>query len=198
MYKIRRGVFLIRFALAWSALLLLGTPAEGQQLKVYYPAPERLHLTDSGGNPFNERQLDGQVWVANFFFTSCQGPCPLTMAQLAQLTRSLDGISDVRFLSISIDPERDTPARLTEYAAGIRQQDARWYVAVAELDHVTELIKDGFRVGQGGSVEAHSTTFVLVDAKRQIRGYYSGLRAEEMERLEKDIRSLLEHEPQRK
>jgi protein SCO1/2 len=162
------------------------TSATASRLKVYYNAPS-FTLTDERGELFDSQQLAGKFWIASFFFSSCQGPCPLTMARLARLVRSLSPESAVEFVSISVDPERDTPAVLQEYAKGLRPVGARWHFLTGEKKEITELLKAGFKVGAGPSLDIHSTSFVLVDTLGRVRGYYSGLRDEDSVRLTSEL-----------
>src|ERR1700730_13661971 len=74
-------------------------------------------LTSEANRPFGRESLDGKVWVADFIFTSCSGPCPRLSSLMHQVQQSITGMPDVRLVSFTVDPKRDTPAVLTEYAA---------------------------------------------------------------------------------
>jgi cytochrome oxidase Cu insertion factor (SCO1/SenC/PrrC family) len=159
-------------------------------------------LTDQAGQPLLTRDLDGKVWVADFIFTSCSQVCPRLTGEMAKLQRYLinrgaDG--RVRLVSITVDPERDTPERLAAYAAGF-QADARvWKFATGPMHEVEDAVVRGFKMGMekerdesDGFAIVHGTRLVLVDGKRAIRGYYDAADAMQMEKLRVDLQLLLE------
>ncbi len=174
--------------LAFSLLTALTAQAE-KPLKVFYDAPS-FTLTNSLGETFDSKSLAGRVWVASFFFTTCKGPCPITMANLAKLVRELDDEKDLSFVSISVDPETDTPKILSKFAEPLRGDDSRWTFLTGEKESIYGMLRSGFRVGAGPSPDFHSTSFVLVDKAGKVRGYYSGMREEDMKRLQQDLRAL--------
>src|SRR5688572_30574634 len=89
------------------------------------PEPERLfevpefRLVDQNGKPFTKKDLGGKVWIADFVFTQCAGPCPLMTLSMAELQKELAG-SPIQFVSISVDPGRDKPEVLKKYAAAMK------------------------------------------------------------------------------
>ncbi len=150
-------------------------------------------LTDQDGHPFGTEQLRGKVWVADFIFTSCPDVCPLLTSQMANVARHIE-MSDVLFVSITVDPATDTPERLREYAARFHADTGRWKFLTGDPDEVRSVIERGFRLPVGeregredGRYEIlHGSRFVLVDRRGIMRGLYEtdgdGLR-----RLEHDI-----------
>jgi cytochrome oxidase Cu insertion factor (SCO1/SenC/PrrC family) len=90
-----------------AALALAGCTRE-PALPVYGAVPD-FSLTSQSGQPFSSRALDGKIWVANFLFTSCPGPCPRMSWQMRRLALDLRDLPQVRFVSFTVDPERDTP-----------------------------------------------------------------------------------------
>ena len=145
------------------------------------PAPE-YRMVDQGGRPFGSRELRGQVYVANFFFTSCASTCPALMSSMKTLQDRLRaaGERDIHLVSISVDPERDTPERLREYASRYGADPSRWSLLAGERDRLEEVVAGGFKVPVGKPEHvtpelldiAHSGKLVLVDRRGRIRGYY--------------------------
>ena len=152
-------------------------------------------LTDHTGAAFqSSAALDGHVWVADFFFTNCPGPCPRMSSQMHQVQTALAS-SGVRLVSMTVDPKRDTPAVLAEYSKHFEAQPGVWFFLTGTQQALQHLAKDVFKLGVvDGSLE-HSTRFVLVDRKSQVRGYYLTSEPEAIPRLIADARVLLQ-EPQ--
>lgn len=149
--------------------------------------------------PFGARDMRGRVWVADFIFTHCSGPCPLLSARMASLARTLP--PSVGLLTVSVDPEGDTPARLRAYAKAYGA-DARWVFLRGDAKRTYELLYAGFRLpmstdpkAEPGARVIHSTRLVLVDKDGAIRGYYDGLNDSDADALARDARRLLEVGP---
>lgn len=138
-------------------------------------------LTDSEGRPFGSAELRGEVYVASFFFTRCTSICPLIMKAVSRLQSAYRerGIEGIRLVSITVDPEHDTPEVLREYAEKIQAEPARWTLLTGDLEAIRALLEDGFKVpvGEGTTATgvfdiAHTGKLVLVDREGRIRGYY--------------------------
>lgn len=162
------------------------------------PLPEfSLRATTSaGGAPraLTRESLRGRVWVADFVFTRCAGPCPLLSANLAALRKSLP--EGTGLLSITVDPDHDTLPRLAAYGAEFGA-GPEWLFATADKDALTRLIKEGFLLpvaenaaARPGERVAHSSKFVLLDRDAGIRGWYDGVDPLELEKLARDARGL--------
>src|ERR1700683_4634501 len=100
---------------AFSFAVLTGCAAHAG-LPSYSTVPD-FTLTDQTGAAFNGTQLHGLIWVADFIYTTCPGPCPRRSSQMHEVQTSLSGIEGVRLVSFTIDPENDTPPVLAAYAA---------------------------------------------------------------------------------
>ena len=179
------------------ALLLAGCLSKAiDPPPVIGPLPA-FSLVDQAGRAVGPGELRGEPFVANFIFTRCISACPLLTSQMKNLQKRLGGAAErVKMLSISVDPEYDTPEVLARYAA---EQGAtrRWTYLTGELDDVRGAIEEGFRVRMGERVPLgdafdilHASHFVLVDSELRIRGYYRN-DAEGLEELEGAIRALL-------
>jgi protein SCO1/2 len=150
-------------------------------------------LTAESGKSFGSADLEGHVWVANFFFTTCNGPCPRMSAQLHKLQGMIQDRREVRLVSISIDPKHDTPEVVAAYAKRWKADPVRWRFLTGEPEKIKELSWDTFHLSEVGGALQHSTKFALVDKKLQIRGYYDSLDSGGLAELASDI-SKLENE----
>jgi protein SCO1/2 len=182
--------------LVWGALLalLFGVPIFRSVTRRLGASPAVLGtlpaftLTDQRGQPFGTRELAGKVWVADFIFTSCQEACPLLSQKMAEVGRRARHLGpDFHLVSISVDPVRDTPARLAEYAARYGANPLGWSFLTGPADAIEAAVTGGFKVGMGkekvtqpeaaGEGETfwqifHGENLVLVDRQRRIRGYF--------------------------
>jgi protein SCO1/2 len=158
-------------------------------LPVYGQVPD-FQLTSQTSEPFDRKALDGKVWVADFIFTHCSGPCPRLSAQMRRVQTAVTELPDVRLVSFSVDPERDTPAVLAEYAARYHAQPGRWFFLTGDRKTLDALDRRAFMLGNVDGTLEHSTRFVLVDRQGKIRGYYGTDQDDPTARLIVDIRRL--------
>jgi len=151
-------------------------------------------LTERSGAALSSKDLIGKVWIADFFFTSCKGPCPTMTANMALVQEDLADVADVRLVSFTMDPKNDTPEALSTYADAHGASKDRWLFATGPLEALQELSRKGFKIGAGieGGEIIHGTYFALVDKAGRLRGYYNVYDggAEERARLAADARRL--------
>ena len=107
------------------------------------------------------------------------------------LHKSFKSNNEVRTVSISVYPEYDTPEVLTNYASQYDANIDRWHFLTGPEESIKKIIKDGFKIGDYEDIIFHSEKFALVDRNGNIRGYYNGMKTEEMSQLKKDIKKLL-------
>ena len=142
-------------------------------------------MTDQRGQPFGSSDLVGMVWVADFIFTSCQTMCPLLTDKMGQLVhRSRQLGPEVHFVSFSVDPERDTPARLADYAGRYHADPRKWSFLTGTLASIQAAVVDGFKIGVDRHKTAddfwdivHGEHMVIVDRGLRIRGYFDSSEA---------------------
>ena len=177
---------------------LAGCERPAPPLRKMFELPH-FTLTERSGQPFDSASLLGKVWVADFFFTSCPGTCLMLSNRMKEIHQATAKDGDVRFVSISTDPEVDTPAVLQKYAASLGA-DGRWSFLTGPRAAIFELSIAGFKLAladaDGVDVKEkfiHSTKLVLVDRHGWIRDYYDGIgdKPGEKERLLADIQHLL-------
>ena len=164
-----------------------------------YSQVSDFSLIERSGRPFGLADLKGRVWVASFFFSQCTRLCPLTMPQLARLQ---DSITEVVLVSITVDPQRDTPPVLAEFAERFQAQPERWYFLTGDQPTIYALSLHSFLMAveevplyeltPGEDEFRHDGHFALVDRRARVRGYYDPLDDEAMTRLRQDIPSLLQ------
>lgn len=163
---------------AWAATLRAAVPA--------------FELTEANGQPLGRADLAGKVWVAAFTFTRCTTICPVMMHRLAELQQQLPAGSGVWLVCISVDPEHDTPAVLTEHAARYGADRSRWKFLTGARKQIWQLARHGFHLAVDdappgdGDLIIHSSKFALVDPHGEIRGYYDGLDPATVPRLKRD------------
>jgi cytochrome oxidase Cu insertion factor (SCO1/SenC/PrrC family) len=230
----------------WAWFLYRGQPEAGpppglQGLQIFGEIPD-FSLTERDGRTIGRANLAAKVWVANFIYTTCTDTCPLQTAQMARLHKEFETEAGLVFISITVDPRRDTPQALKAYAAKYGADPARWWFLTGKKEPVYALIQDGFHLsvedpndsGQprvrpasssargswlvahgswlGSQLSAlgspatawahsdpeflappflHSSWFVLGDRKARIRGYYKSHLEEDLNRLRRDVRTLL-------
>ncbi len=142
------------------------------------------------GREFHRASLDGNLWVADFIFTNCRGPCPLMSSRMRRLQSAVAEYADVRLVSFTIDPDNDTPEVLAEYARRYQADPQRWFFLTGDKWALDSLGRDHFKLHTIDENMAHSTRFVLLDRQSRIRGYYSSEEGDVIDRLVADIRRL--------
>ena len=150
----------------------------------------QFDLTSSTGQPFDSHNLDGHIWVANFIYTTCDGPCPMMSHQMRGIQNSTNGTPQLKLVSFTVDPAHDTPPVLAKYASHFKADPERWYFLTGEMGRLNELGVGAFRLNSVDGSLSHSTRFVLVDGKRRIRGYYLSNDDGFPKKLLHDIRQL--------
>jgi cytochrome oxidase Cu insertion factor (SCO1/SenC/PrrC family) len=165
-----------------------------------YGTVPNFQLTNQNNQPFGSTQLAGKIWIADFIFTSCPGPCPMVSSRMSELQRPLEK-TDVHLVSFSVDPEKDTPDVLRGYADKLKAQPARWDFLTGSKSTIYDLSKNGFKLavsdgGEEAGVPVHSTRIVLVDRHGEIRGYYEATAADAVTKLLADTSHLLREQPQ--
>src|SRR5437763_15747718 len=164
----------------------------------YGTVPEFVLLNQDGKN-FGSAQLRGKIWIADFIYTTCPGPCPMISTRMSELQEPL-AKTDVHLISFSVDPEKDTPEVLRGYAEKLRAEPKRWDLLTGPKSAIYDLSHKGFKLAvSDGSDEAgipvHSTRLVLVDRHGEIRGYYEATEADAVTKLLADTSHLLREQP---
>lgn len=204
--RVRRGL-----AAALSAVLLLAScsreePRGGTDAAppAPAPAPARVEqpgepvphfvLTDQDGRPFDSDSLRGKVWIGSVFFANCPGPCFRENQALADILREIDS-PDLVVVSLTCDPENDTPEALRKYAERFEASDGRWKFLTGDMATIKKVANEGFLLT--AEVGVHSERGVAFDREGRLRGGYHLLQPDRVELLEKLVRELLAEGPAR-
>src|SRR2546425_3583191 len=123
-------------------LVFCGCSGKQPPLPVYGQVPG-FDLTAETGQPFNRKSLDGKIWVADFIFTTCTGPCPRMSSLMRQVQSSVQG---VKLVSFTVDPERDTPPVLAGYAERYHAESGRWYFLTGQRSELHRLARQAFKL----------------------------------------------------
>ena len=196
------GAVLVVFA-GWFIFGGRYSARKADALPVLFEVPD-FSLVERTGKRVSRADLAGRIWIADFIFTNCAGPCPRMSLAMSTIQNALhERRADVQLVSFTLDPERDTPDVLTEYARAYGADPERWWFLTGDDENVIhELAQGGFRLAvQADPVEGgqliHSTHFVLVDRNGRIRAYHEGLEEGVRERLLIDVDRLLREQPPR-
>jgi protein SCO1 len=170
----------------------------GRTIADYGAVPE-FELTNQDGRAFGSAQLRGKIWIADFIFTSCPGPCPMISSRMSELQRPLEN-SDVHLVSFSVDPKTDTPEVLRGYSERLHARAGRWDFLTGPEATLYLLIQKGFKLGVSDGADekgtpVHSTRAALVDRHGTIRGYYDMTAADSVTKLLADTSHLLREQP---
>ena len=147
-------------------------------------------LRDSSGQTFRSERLHGKVWIASFFFTTCSGICPSISKNMASLSRTFERVDGVSLVSITVNPEQDSPEVLALYAKKFKGE-GNWHFLTGPREAITQLAVESFKVGDIKEPVFHSALLPLVDSNGLIRGYYDGTEQKEVDRLFKDAALLV-------
>jgi protein SCO1 len=151
-----------------------GRPRDPKEpLPTLWPVPQ-FALVDQNGQKRTPEELRGSVWIADFIFTRCSSVCPVLSAKMVQVQRAIPD-PRLKFVSFSVDPERDTPEALRDYARRWAPNESRWTLLATTKQSLA-----GVAAGMKTHVEAqpdpnatlHTSAFFLVDAQGRVRGLY--------------------------
>jgi protein SCO1/2 len=187
------------------ARFLSGRPNFSTELRKMSIVPP-FALTERSGRTVTNRDLSGKIWVADFIYTTCPGPCPVITSGMARLQDAVAHDPQVQLVSFTVDPQTDTPAVLAKYADQFGADPNRWWFLTGPEKPLDDLIQNGFlQVVQDNSGQplqegqykvTHSTYLALVDGDGNVRGFYSGIGTDGRSDLLRDIKVLEKEENQ--
>jgi len=178
------------------SVLVFGCHHESDLPKLF-PVPNAA-LINEQGHAVNLDANKGFVAVYDFIYTNCSGTCPMMTAAMRRLTPKVPKDAKVRFVSISVDPARDTPQILRDYAMHVRNDD-RWTFLTGDRQTIRDLSINGFKLAAGdpgpnGDPLLHSSKFAIADKSGTIREYYGGTDGDAPEHVSNTVRDLLREE----
>ena len=212
----KRDFITVGFILAFSAIAItlfytILKPVE--TLPIYQPAEvnEKLvdssvihvskyhkisdfELTNQNGLKITQEYYNNKIYVADFFFTTCQDICPIMTKNMYKLQEELKNENDILFLSHTVIPEVDTVQQLKKYAVENNVDDSKWNLVTGEKKQIYGLARKSYLAVEdakyGKFDMIHTENFMLIDKQKQIRGFYDGTKDEEIEQLISDIKIL--------
>ena len=206
-FALLSGVILLLFyrALVPKKILPIYQPAEVsfelvdsslQHVKKYHKIAN-FSLTNQNGNRISQRDYQGKIYVADFFFTTCPSICPIMTNNMAYIQSKIMDDPEVKLLSFSVTPEIDSVPQLKKYALEKGVNDKKWNLLTGDKKEIYTLARKSYFVvkedGDGGPHDMiHTENFVLVDPEKRIRGYYDGTDKAAMENLLADLKTLKE------
>ncbi len=157
----------------------------------------KFNLTDQDGNAFTEKDIDGKIIVADFFFTSCPGICPKMAVSMGDLQKEYLTDNDILLISHSVTPAKDSVPVLKRYAEKKKVDYKKWRLLTGNKDEIYNLGRKYYfveedlgAVNSDTSIFLHTENFVLLDKTRHIRGIYNSLDNNSMAALKNDIKEL--------
>lgn len=165
-----------------------------QYIRKYHKIAD-FKLTNQNGEEITEQNYKDKIYVADFFFTTCQTICPIMTDHMKEIQDRLREDKDVLLLSHSVTPQIDSVARLKRYAIEKGVDDTKWNLVTGDKKLIYDLARKSYLAaksdGDGGPYDmVHTENFILVDKKKHIRGFYDGTNPEEIDRLLEDINIL--------
>ncbi|MEM1337112.1 MAG: SCO family protein [Bacteroidota bacterium] len=163
--------------------------------KKKYHTIANFELVNQNGDTITQKDYEGKIYVADFFFTTCPTICPIMTKNMAAIQGNILEDNDVLLLSHSVTPQIDSVPQLKKYALEKGVIDAKWNLVTGDKKHIYELARKSYlavkTAGDGGPFDMiHTENFMLIDKEKRIRGFYDGTNPEEIEKLLKDIQIL--------
>tara|TARA_B110000902_G_scaffold228730_1_gene269024 strand:- start:1335 stop:2000 length:666 start_codon:yes stop_codon:yes gene_type:complete len=162
--------------------------------KINYHKISDFSLTNQNGEIVTQKKYDNKIYVADFFFTTCQSICPIMTKNMKDLQDKLIEDSEILLLSHTVFPEIDSVEVLKKYAIDNSVIDSKWDLVTGDKKEIYDLARKSYLAAKGNKFSEydmiHTENFVLIDKKKQIRGFYDGTDKEEINRLINDIKIL--------
>lgn len=157
---------------------------------------QNFTLTDQSNNSFSQADLEGEIYVVNFFYTDCPDLCRKMSSQLVRVQEAYQNNPTIALVSISVKPEEDSTSVLKAYAVEYDADTTKWHFLTGDKKEIYSLAQEGFDLPlqkTGGPEDfLHSDSFMLVDKEHKVRGVYKGTSVTEVDRLILEINVLLD------
>jgi len=151
-------------------------------------------LTNQNGKEITQADYNDKIYVADFFFTTCQDICPIMTKNMYKLQEELKNDNDILFLSHTVIPEVDTVQQLKKYSIENKVDDSKWNLVTGDKKQIYDLARKSYLAVEdaeyGEFDMIHTENFMLIDKESQIRGFYDGTNDLEIDKLLKDIEIL--------
>jgi protein SCO1 len=151
---------------------------------------------NQNGDTITEKNFEGCIYVTDYFFTTCQSICPIMSTQMELVAKEFSDFKNVKFLSHTVNPENDSVNVLLDYAKAHHANPEQWHFVTGDKKQLYDMARESYllnaEVGDGGPNDfIHTQNFALIDTKKNIRGFYDGTDKADVQRLIKDIKTLL-------
>lgn len=163
---------------------------------IYHSLPD-FKLTDQDGKPVTSKTFDDKIFIAGFFYTHCPNVCTVINNNVKQLVSNYAKNKMVYFVSITVDPGRDSAEVLKSYANSFKPASRRWLFLTGDTSTIYNLARKGFLVNAlqtGKNDFIYSDQLILIDPQKRIRGYYSGAKVDDVNKLNDEIKVLVQEE----
>jgi protein SCO1/2 len=210
-YKFFAVVLLVLSAIIITIIYQIMKPKE--MLKIYQPADVSTELVDStlqyvkkyhiianfsltnqNGKTITQADYKDKIYVADFFFTTCQTICPIMTDHMVKIQEELKDDNEFLLLSHTVTPEIDSVSQLKKYAMEKGVDDAKWNLVTGDKKEIYDLARKSYLAAKDVPYSendlVHTENFILVDKKKRIRGFYDGTDPEAIEKLLADIQIL--------
>lgn len=191
------GFFVLLFVGFYFALARL-VPGYGD---VQLPVISYVHafsFANQDGKLITQKDVDGKVYVAEYFFTTCKGICPKMNKNMKGIADDFAGEPNFRILSYTVDPQTDTVARMKHYADSLGADPNKWWFLTGRKDSLYALARGSYLLDDPKNNTSnideqfiHTQFLALVDKGGRVRKIYDSLKKDELAELEKDIKTLL-------
>ena len=162
-----------------------------------YQTISHFEMKNQLGETVTEKNLEGKIYVVDFFFTTCPGICKKMTEEMREIQRKFADNKDIKFVSFSIDTETDSVPQLKRYAERYKIPANQWQLLTGKQFDATHISQDIFHLSafrDADGIIQHDERYVLVDRKGRIRGYYHVTEPEKLKQLVEDIHFLLNNE----
>lgn len=164
-----------------------------QHVRKYHTIND-FELINQNGKTITQEDYKNKIYVADFFFTTCQSICPVMTKNMAYVQEKIMNDDDIMLLSHTVTPEIDTVAQLKRYAIEKGVNDTKWNLVTGDKKQIYDLARKSYMAvkstGDDNYGMIHTENFVLIDKEKRVRGTYDGTNKEEIEELLKDIQKL--------
>lgn len=211
-YRLFFGVFIVLSAIILTLFYSALKPKK--TLPIFNPADVNPELVDStvqykskyhtiadfsfinqNGKTITQKDYEGKIYVADFFFTTCGSICPKMTTNLSDIQKAFANNPKVKLLSHTVFPETDSVPVLKAYAKKHHVDDNKWNLVTGDKKEIYTMARKSYlavKLGKPSELYdmVHTENFVLVDTKRRVRGFYDGTNKDDMKRLIEDITFL--------
>ena len=166
-----------------------------QHIKKYHTIGD-FSLINQNGETITQNDYNNKIYVADFFFTTCQTICPIMTGHMLEIQEKLNDDPSIMLLSHSVTPEIDSVAQLKKYVIEKGVNDKKWNLVTGDKEHIYTLARKSYLAAKDSPYDEydliHTENFILVDTKKRIRGFYDGTDPKAIETLLEDIKILKE------